>query len=569
MKLKIFKSEYYRKMKKFFVLNIVSYLYRCHPGQKPILIFDVMSFVKLLCNKFKIEIFCGGRNWMYTEYLNKLFAGFLQLNVELVFILDGFVQNEKYETWAQRQNKKYHRQIKIMNMVNDEMDSSDILKKFDGDFYTNTVLGVIEESCKKFGTLIYAVDEECDQEIARLAMTIPRVMGVFSDDTDYLIFSGTWHYYSTKFIDAKKFTTKCYSRSQLRKHFHLNSYQLAMFATFVGNDFVRVSELRMFHKRLMNNSQFENKDLLQRIAKLIRKHSQTYHDSHSMIASFARLIFQIDDPGYVAKLEKSINFYRVQGGLKSPVDNFLLRNHNIFTYNVLNENPINFSLVFSDLRMGDLKNYLELALPMFQRQAGAILKMNSIEVRKLLICSKATHSSNYMKIETYPVFPDFEDIPSMYQIMSNDPKYDNYRFAILKWTIDWNKLKDFNIEILPDEYVMDLLTIIFLKQRGVVSWKESDILLWTVKNVNNKMIPKSLKPPRRVDPRAFRIVFLYGRTYANIARCIEVAGLKKRYGVSCIKIFKAIFELKKKINFYIVETTQLRWCLLSSRIFTI
>lgn len=477
-------------------------------------------------------IFCGGRNWMYTEYLDKLFAGFLQMNAELVFILDGFVQNEKYETWAKRQNSKYHSHIKIMNMVNDEMDAKDILAKCGGGFYTNTVLGVIEESCKKYGTLIYAVREECDQEIARFALRNPRVMGVFSDDTDYLIFSGTWRYYSTKSIDGKKFTTKSFSRNQIRKHFRLNSYQLAMFATFVGNDFVRVGELRTFHKRLMNNEKYENKDLLPRIAKFIRKNFQIFHDSHSMIACFAKAIFQNDDLGFVEKLQKSINFYRVQGELKSPVDDFLLRNHNIFIFNVLNENPINFSLVFFDLRQTDLKHYLELSLPMFQRQAGAILAMNSIHARRLVINSKMTHSANYSRIETYPEYPDFCDVPSMYEILSNDPKYDDYRFDLLKWMVDWNKFKDFNIQILPDEYVIDLLTIIFLKQRQVVTWKEADILLWTVKNVNNKMIPKILTVPRKVDPRAFRIAFLYGRTYANIARCIEVAGLKRRYGVS-------------------------------------
>lgn len=176
-------------------------------------------------------------------------------------------------------------------------------------------------------------------------------------------------------------------------------------------------------------------------------------------------------------------------------------------------------------------SYFEICAEMFQRQAGIILVNSSTPNARLTINTKLSYCRKYEKITLPPIHPPFE-IPLLEELYSDDPKFDDLRLNLLKWTISWEKLKDFDLRANPGNYMIDILTITFMAQKGIVSPVEADLLLWTVKNVENRTVPSGIKPPRALNERAFRIAFLYVKLFANVARSIEACGLKKLYWVS-------------------------------------
>lgn len=484
-----------------------------------------MSIVNLVGSQNKIEVLCAGRHQKCNEILNQLFTR-LSVTAELVFFIDGFIKDSKFLTWVKRQDQKYRKSLLIMDEVR-KSSLSDVVKYHSRDIYTNTFLNVIENVCCKYGSLHYTMNFECDQEIARFAFLNPRVLAVFSNDTDFLIFPGVWRYFSTKDLDLDLLTTLEFDRQKLSKHLRLTSSQMPVFATLAGNDIVDREGLERFHNKF--GKRVERK--FEGLANFIRQHTKNFSSFPEMIEFFATEVYGFPFKDRINLLENSIKSYSMN--LKTednPYSKYVL-NKNIFTFKILNRSPINFSLVFFDLRQSDMPSYFNLCVSMFQRQAGIVLMNSDNRDEKLTLYTKQNHNTGHRKVKVKAIFPPFE-IPELDDLYSFNPDLDAYRFALLKWTISWEGLKDVELRDFPDNYMIDILTILFMLRSGVITSKEADIFLWTVKNVEKGTVPASLKPPRFVEPRAFRLAFLYVKLFVNVVRSIEVCGLKSRYWVS-------------------------------------
>ena len=468
---------------------------------------------------------CGGRHQMYTNILDDLFS---RLDADLVFFQDGYIMDTKFNTWAKRQNKNYNNSIKVIDQINQLIPLKRIVEKFYNLIYSKTMITSIEESCKKHGQLIFAVYRECDQELAKFASKNSRVLAVFSNDSDFLIFAGAWRYFSIKDINLKTLKTKEFNRKAFKSQLKLNYYQLSILATIAGNDIVLREELKRFH------SSFDHKGTtFDRFASYIKKNFQNPSDHQNSIHFLAQEIYGSNHIEHVTRVHQSITSYNVF--FENPENPFevYLRDHHLFTFNILNGSPLNLSLVYFDSRPNDM-SYFELSVPILQRQAGIVLMQSSKPDSSLTIYSKVSHLSNYSRLFASPIFPPFE-VPSLDELYSDDPTYDENRFDLLKWTINWEKLKDFDLRLIPSTYMIAVLTIVYLKQLEIISSKEADIFLWTIKNVVNNTIPRNLRPPTVLNPRAFRLSFLYTKMFANVARSIEVCGFKKQYWVSWSK----------------------------------
>lgn len=485
----------------------------------------------------KAEILCAGRHQMYAEALDRLFSR-LSTNAELVFFLDGFITKTKFTTWASRQNQKYSSNYQIMDMIYQEFPLSTIISNHGSKIYTNTLLSAIEGACIKFGRLHYTVSLECDQEIAQFAYQNKRVLAVFSKDSDFLIFPGNWRYFSTSDIDLKTLKTIEFDRKALRRHLKLESYQMAIFATVAGNDIIQHAELIKFHKTFDN----QPNEKLPAIADYIRKNFSQLENCSQLLEQLGQDMYGNTRRHTLDCIKASLESYSVHSkedensDHDNPLNVYLHQNY-LFTYNVLNKSPLNFSLVFFDLLQRDMPNsYFSISQEMFQRQAGIVLVNSSTPNAILTVYTKLSHYRKYTKVTCPSIHPPFE-VPLLQELYSDDPQFDDIRFVLLKWTIDWERLKNFDLRLIPANYMIDVLTITFMAQQGIVRPKEADILLWTVKNVENGTVPKTIKPPIMFNSRAFRIAFLYVRLFTNVARSIEVCGLKKLYWVSLINEF--------------------------------
>lgn len=410
-------------------------------------------------------------------------------------------------------------------MVDSRNSLKSIIDQHGGSIYTNIFLNVIEDSCKKYGQLRYAVDYECDKELARFAYQNPRVLAVFSNDSDFMIFPGEWRYFSIKDLDFKDLLhTKEFNRKALREYLKLNTREMAIFATLAGNDIIRIEELRKFQERfgLVPKTKFRT------ISYYIRKTIGNM-EHHSVLQFLGHEIFGSTQHTYIGRINDSINSYNVTDGIES-VNSDQLKQHNLFTYNVIEGSPLQFTLTFFDLRKNDMKRYDELSIPMLQRQAGILFLQESRPDQKVKIQTKTTHAGQYSEFLVVPEIPVIQ-VPSREQLCSDNSEIDDTRYALLKWSINWEKLQPFHLQEIPSNYMIAILTILFMKYEGVIDDKEADIFLWTIKNSENELVPMNLPAPKRLDPRAFRLAFLYVKLFANVARSIEVCGMKKKYWV--------------------------------------
>lgn len=269
-----------------------------------------------------------------------------------------------------------------------------------------------------------------------------------------------------------------------------------------------------------------------KLAKFIRVNCCEPETREMLVKFLSKEVFGNTKEKQLNRLRISIDFYKVHNDIELSNDE-LLRQHYLFTYNILNGSPFNFSLAFFDFRCANLQSYNDLCVPMLQRQAGIIFLLSQTPDSLVQIYINTSHAGKYEKYELPPIIPNIV-VPFLEELYGDDPTYDSLRLTLLKWSIDWEKLKDFYIEDIPENYMIDVLTLTFMVQKGVINSKEADIFLWVIKNVENKTVPKGLKPPVVLESRPFCLSFLYVKLFTNVPRSIEVCGLKKKYWVSAI-----------------------------------
>ena len=77
----------------------------------------------------------------------------------------------------------------------------------------------------------------------------------------------------------------------------------------------------------------------------------------------------------------------------------------------------------------------------------------------------------------------------------------------------------------------------------MLSVAEADVILMTINFGNLKMIPFEMEPPQILNQRAFRLTFLFTKIYANVRKCLSVAGLKD-FRVRFLFLIEIVFRAK-------------------------
>lgn len=205
-----------------------------------------MGLVNSLCTD-KVMMLCGGRHDFYRTMLEEFLRKLSEV-ADLVFYEDGPTVSGKFETTVKRQNEKYNRKMQIYDMIYGKVPLQQIVDSLDDIPSITTHLAMIENVAKTFGKLIVTVTTECDAELVQYANSDPSVLAVIADDSDFLIFSGTWRYWSLKSLDMNTLKTFEYNKSALRTILRLDDDQLKIFSTLGGNDFIQYDDLKQFHQ---------------------------------------------------------------------------------------------------------------------------------------------------------------------------------------------------------------------------------------------------------------------------------------------------------------------------------
>lgn len=250
------------------------------------------------------DMLCGGRHNVYREMIENMLTRMDEV-ADLVFFEDGPVVSGKFDTFVKRQNDKYKKSLKIIDKVYDHKPLQRIIDG-SGDIPSSTThLALMEAAARRFGKLIVTVTKECDAELVQYANRV-QAMAVLADDSDFLVFSGNWRYWSLRKINMDTLETLEYNKLALRRYLNLSIEQMKVLATLGGNDILQYEDVRKFHDAYCVHQASEKFPFL---ADFIRKHLNMRYNSYEMIDVIANKVLRDDRKETLDKISESLMQY--------------------------------------------------------------------------------------------------------------------------------------------------------------------------------------------------------------------------------------------------------------------
>lgn len=215
--------------------------------------------------------------------------------------------------------------------------------------------------------------------------------------------------------------------------------------------------------------------------------------------------------------------------VSNPLLHYCQENYFDFCFKILSDLPDNLTLAYYDMRSEDFPDYFQITTDLFKKQIGILFhhkrsKPGGIHYET---CTKTSHDESYDQLYVSPIYPEFE-VPSLIDFLNREihPEHDELRFKLLKWTINEESLEPYDLSRIPKEYLLDVLTLVFMTSHGFITVPEADLILFTIKRVELGLVPVELEPPEVVNDRAARISFLFTKIATMMQRSMEVTGFK-------------------------------------------
>lgn len=194
--------------------------------------------------------------------MNQFFAELTGLGAKLEFFQDGPMRLVATDKWLRRKDDLYHDLLKCFDAVDNNGDVSILIRFGRLPFlYCST----LKQVAMNHGRLHCARTKECDQELASFASKC-EALAVLSDDTDFLIYEGSWRLWCISSLHFNELTTTEYDRTGLARFLRLTPLQMPLLGTLAGNDVVNQEALKRFHCQLGKYG-----DKIANVAKFIRK----------------------------------------------------------------------------------------------------------------------------------------------------------------------------------------------------------------------------------------------------------------------------------------------------------
>lgn len=185
---------------------------------------------------------------MVNKRIEKVVSQLAQA-ANLVFFSDGPITDQKLETWMKRSDDQYDQMIDVIDRIKLGQPLYHIIRAKRNLPSVGISIPAIEASARAYGSLNVTVTAETDAELIQFVQTNPNVLGILADDSDFLIFPGSFRYFSIRQIDRETLTTIEFDRIALRQFLGLNEQEMIILSTLGGNDFMQYDMVRSFHER--------------------------------------------------------------------------------------------------------------------------------------------------------------------------------------------------------------------------------------------------------------------------------------------------------------------------------
>lgn len=167
------------------------FINRKNPNRLPIIVFDFVALTH-----FETEIkdnICGGRHANILNNFDEMLTNLKAAGSQLVFFSDLNTQKGKSIEWMKRRDESFAFNIDLYDCISSKQSSKTIASSIkEGKNLSSASYG-LSLIAQKYGEFHYAIDQECDLEMARYA-TENSAFAVVSCDSDFFIYKGKWKF---------------------------------------------------------------------------------------------------------------------------------------------------------------------------------------------------------------------------------------------------------------------------------------------------------------------------------------------------------------------------------------
>lgn len=262
-----------------------------------------------------------------------------------------------------------------------------------------SVAGSLQRIAAEHGELIITAEVDCDAAIAQYA-TRNKALAVVASDSDFLIYEGDWQFWYTD-IQFEPMQVGRYGRGELVDCLQLTYKELKMFATILGNDYMRDA-------RLLKRFQVKNKTwIIADYVRTLNMHKETLNEPF-----FTRTCLELyGNVKQVENMQRSVTSYEID--FTAPVHSSKLAEYsaenvamNALRCNGILQYDVNFIDFDSRTNNCAEKTFTAVLIPVLQRLAGILLqsKMNDGPEFKLVI--KQSEEDKYELLCLTPIYPE-------------------------------------------------------------------------------------------------------------------------------------------------------------------
>lgn len=428
------------------------------------------------------------------------------------------------EDFSNRRLRDYNSGCGIIKTISKQKDFEKLQKSYKGPGsfpYNPMILVALIQSAAKFGAINGCNSLKGKPTVQQTALAKEKdaafLMGL---DTYYFLLPGTWTIWCDSELDMEEMTIRQLDPNVVMAHFQLKPEQAPLFACFIGD---LQSSKRVNDKVLAH---FGTKSLFMNAAHFVRRLEPSPPDE-MLHAAILKILGMKFNSAIIDDFKNVIKSFEIDNTKTSKVDQAILDlvkdDFLSISEEILFNMPIFINPSFLNMQKRDMKPLNDLVMPLIEKTTGILMKnIEDNEPRRVLWLPEF---GEFEEKQIQIISPPFE-VPSFKSLIAGELSMME-KMRMLSWITDI-ELSDFELPVIPQEYIADSLILLYLMKHNSLTLFDSRCILKTLVDARRRDIPLqcSTDYPTVINERAFRCSFLYSKMYFIFQSCLSSLGMK-------------------------------------------